>query len=249
MKSRKNVKCPRCGKKISIIKGQESICPYCGERINRRVDNLYHSTGMVTPTKENRNKKFLGLKAFKVYTAALALISLVSVMTLFSGTSQNEELNDKLQVLQNDYDILQEDYDSLNNKYQSLSDEHDSLLKDYDELKAEIENYKDQQATIDDLVAKLDELHSQYDTLESERDELQKQVDAKKAEQERIAREEAAQQLAEQQANAGAGTVYWVSGGKVYHTTPNCTTLKRSSNIQSGTISESGKSRACKVCG
>lgn len=44
-------------------------------------------------------------------------------------------------------------------------------------------------------------------------------------------------------------TVYWVPNGKVWHTTPNCSTLSRSSDIRSGTIEESGKSRACKKCG
>ena len=43
-------------------------------------------------------------------------------------------------------------------------------------------------------------------------------------------------------------TVYWVADGEVYHSTPNCRTLKRSINIQSGTIAQSGKSRPCKVC-
>lgn len=45
------------------------------------------------------------------------------------------------------------------------------------------------------------------------------------------------------------GTVYWTSGGSVYHTTDSCPTLSRSKNIKSGTVSESGKSRVCKVCG
>lgn len=121
-------------------------------------------------------------------------------------------------------------------------------MEEYNKLESEIDNYKDQQATIDDLTAKLEELHSQYDTLETERDSLQEQVDAKKAEQERIAGEQAAQQLAEQQASASAGTVYWVASGEVYHSTPDCPTLKRSSNIYSGSIAQSGKSRACKVC-
>jgi len=44
-------------------------------------------------------------------------------------------------------------------------------------------------------------------------------------------------------------TVYWVPNGKVWHTTPNCSTLSRSNNILSGTIEESGKARACKKCG
>lgn len=43
-------------------------------------------------------------------------------------------------------------------------------------------------------------------------------------------------------------TVYWTPSGKVYHSSPNCSTLSRSSNVLSGTISQSGKSRACEVC-
>ncbi len=44
------------------------------------------------------------------------------------------------------------------------------------------------------------------------------------------------------------GTVYWVSGGSVYHLSKDCPSLSRSSNIQSGTVEESGRQRACKNC-
>lgn len=44
-------------------------------------------------------------------------------------------------------------------------------------------------------------------------------------------------------------TVYWVKSGEVWHVDKNCSTLSRSTNIQSGTIEESGKSRVCTVCG
>ncbi len=43
-------------------------------------------------------------------------------------------------------------------------------------------------------------------------------------------------------------TVYWTPGGSVYHVSKNCPTLSRSGTILSGSISKSGKSRACKVC-
>lgn len=46
-------------------------------------------------------------------------------------------------------------------------------------------------------------------------------------------------------------TVYWVSGGEVYHSTKDCPSLSRSHNIQSGTISQAnanGKNRPCKNC-
>lgn len=45
-----------------------------------------------------------------------------------------------------------------------------------------------------------------------------------------------------------SGTVYWVPSGSVYHNSKNCPSLSRSRTIYSGTIQESGKSRACKVC-
>ena len=43
-------------------------------------------------------------------------------------------------------------------------------------------------------------------------------------------------------------TVYWVKSGEVYHISSDCRTLKRSKNIYKGTITESNKPRACKVC-
>ena len=51
---------------------------------------------------------------------------------------------------------------------------------------------------------------------------------------------------------AVSGTVYWVSNGEVWHTTEKCSTLSRSKNIKSGSISDAmavGKERVCKVCG
>lgn len=46
-------------------------------------------------------------------------------------------------------------------------------------------------------------------------------------------------------------TVYWTPGGEKYHSTKNCATLKRSSTIYSGTVSQAisaGKTGKCKVC-
>ena len=47
--------------------------------------------------------------------------------------------------------------------------------------------------------------------------------------------------------NSG-GTVYWVSGGAVYHASRSCRSLAKSKNIKSGTKAQSGKSRGCKNC-
>ena len=43
--------------------------------------------------------------------------------------------------------------------------------------------------------------------------------------------------------------VYWVADGEVYHTTKDCVSPKRSTNIKSGTVAQSGKKRVCKNCG
>lgn len=45
-----------------------------------------------------------------------------------------------------------------------------------------------------------------------------------------------------------SGTVYWTSGGSVYHSTKNCPTLSRSKSIKHGSLSSCPKKRACKVC-
>ena len=44
-------------------------------------------------------------------------------------------------------------------------------------------------------------------------------------------------------------TVYWIKNGKVYHKSPNCPTLDLSTNIRSGSVTQSGKDSLCKVCG
>ena len=54
---------------------------------------------------------------------------------------------------------------------------------------------------------------------------------------------------AKKKSSSGVGTVYWTPSGSVYHYSRYCSTLSRSRIINSGSISDSGKSRACKVCG
>lgn len=47
-------------------------------------------------------------------------------------------------------------------------------------------------------------------------------------------------------------TVYWTAGGEKYHLSKDCSSLKRSKSILSGTITEakhSGKTTSCKLCG
>lgn len=43
-------------------------------------------------------------------------------------------------------------------------------------------------------------------------------------------------------------TVYWTANGSVYHLSKTCSSLSKSKNILSGSISDSQKPRACKLC-
>lgn len=42
--------------------------------------------------------------------------------------------------------------------------------------------------------------------------------------------------------------VYWTPSGTVYHISRGCSTLSRSRVVYSGSVSQSGRPRACKVC-
>lgn len=188
-----------------------------------------------------RGKRPLAITGLLVITLGLSLF--------YAGN-----MSTRLSEQQQEFSELQSELKSSRKEAKALRASNDSLRDHVAELNEELQEYKDQQATIDDEKAKLEELHAQYDSLEQERDELVRQLDAKRLAEEQAAREAERQRLE----NSGGGyssgsnvgqTVYWVSGGSVYHTTPNCVTLKRSSNIRSGSISESGKGRCCKVCG
>ena len=52
-----------------------------------------------------------------------------------------------------------------------------------------------------------------------------------------------------QSVTGSKAVVYWVVDGEVYHTTKDGVSLKRSTNIKSGTVAQSGKKRVCKNCG
>ncbi|WP_165170572.1 hypothetical protein [Adlercreutzia sp. ZJ242] len=192
------------------------------------------------------------LAANKKAIAVVASVALCFAAVVYAGITEISDLREENAALQSALTELREESAEENARLQSdyngLKRKYEASQKEVASLKAELENLKDQQATIDDMKAKLEELHAQYDELQAERDDLLSQVNAKKLAEEQAARE--AEQKALEQSSSNAGrTVYWVSGGEVYHATPNCPTLKRSSNIQSGSVSASGKSRECRVCG
>lgn len=174
----------------------------------------------------------------------ICLLALMSMLVTGCSNEKNDGLQQKVDDLTSKYEELQEEYDQLKGDHEDLQSNYESLQSDYDSMQSEIEGYQDQQATVNDLNNKLTELQGQYDTLQSERDNLLQQLDAK-----RLAEEQAAQVVQQQaitQSQSGE-TVYWTSGGECYHSTADCSTLKRSKNISSGTVEQSGR-RPCKVC-
>lgn len=44
-------------------------------------------------------------------------------------------------------------------------------------------------------------------------------------------------------------TVYWTENGDVYHLDRDCQHIRNRTNVESGTVEESGKDRLCKTCG
>ena len=51
---------------------------------------------------------------------------------------------------------------------------------------------------------------------------------------------------------SGEALVFWTDSGKVWHISPECSSLRKSTNIKSGNISDAeaaGKERVCSVCG
>lgn len=237
------IDCPNCGKTTSDI-GEN--CPYCGAGLhpdNDMEEELVKTNNQVLF--HLNNKKLL----FSIFIILISVIVIISIGLGYGQVKMNH-LQERIASLELDNSDYENEYNDLESRYDQLTEKYNSNKKSLDEIKkgnealtAELKNYQDQQATINDLNAKLTEIQSQYDALEADRNNLSAQLDAKKAAQEQAAKEQATQR-----ANETAGTVYWVSGGSVYHSTPNCPTLKRSSNIQSGSIAGSGKGRACKVC-
>lgn len=234
-------KCPHCGNEVTNIKGVSDVCAYCGKLLDITQTENEISSSFVKGS-------FFTRKILAWSSSLLLIISIILAVSLFSNANANRTLQNNLFNKTADFDNMQEEYDELQDRHVELQESYKKLSLQHSDIQKEIDNYKDQQATIDDLSTKLGEVQNQYAALEIDRAGILTQLDAKKAEKERAAQERTTQQTEEQSRAFGAGTVFWVSGGSVYHSTNSCATLSRSSNIKSGSVDSSGKSRGCKVC-
>ena len=183
----------------------------------------------------------VGNRSLSIIVSTTAILMLALATCVSMNISQGEQLN------------------AANVKLKELSEKNAGLVKHNETLKdgnrrlreriAELDKYQDQQATIDDTAKKLEEMHASYDKLLEERDALQGQLDAKRLAEEQAARERSEAVQNQQSSGGYGGTVYWVSGGSVYHLTPNCAALKRSNGIMSGPKSSCPRTRCCSLCG
>lgn len=201
--------------------------------------------------------KSIGLKPVcAVLTALLIVLGICSI----SAVSSRNEFKDSYEQTQSDLNSLQNIFKDLqtqfNNTAKQLSDvksriseeeaENKKLSEDLEAANAkiaELSKLEDQQATIDQLNAQIADYKTQVERLQAQTSDLQSQLSA--------AQSKASQTSTDISFDNESGNeeiVYWVSSGEVYHSTDSCSTLKRSKNIYSGTISQSGKSRPCKVC-
>ena len=200
-----------------------------------------------------------------IYGFTVVFVCLIAILGCVIGI--NEKKTQKLREQNSQYaleiDTLNE---SLSEKESIIEDNETSiqeLEKKNSNLEQKLSQYKNQQTQLDDLNAKFNELMESYNEVLAEYQEAQTtieslngQIASLKKENEKLQLENESLKKEAQQSFFGnnvdndetVGTVYWVSGGSVYHSTPNCVALKRSNHIQSGSIAESGKSRACRLC-
>ena len=151
-------------------------------------------------------------------------------------------------------EILKQYRDQAQKKVSDMIDDIGTVtLESESDIAAALSAYKALPKESKQLVDNKDTLTEAKKTLE----QLQKEQEAKeqaakeREEQARAKKENNFDSLqnsdGDSESSSGShGTVYWVSSGKVYHTTRDCPTLSRSKVIHSG-AAPSGR-RACKVC-
>ena len=169
-------------------------------------------------------------------------------------TSRNSELDTQLKDAQDSIEALEGEKSELEKINKKQSAQIEELSDSVEEYEGRISEYVDQSETIEEqlraieeLNGKLSTLQQQYDTLTAEHQGYQKTIESLNT-QLQTARNNQSNTPANNNINAGGETVYWVTNGEVYHSTPDCPSLSRSKNIHSGTIAQSGKSRPCKNC-
>lgn len=156
-----------------------------------------------------------------------------------------------MQSIQVELNGLQDVCSSLREEILSLENDNSIAKKALKDANDVIEEYSSREITIEGLNEQIAKLSADKAEYVMQLEKVKAQIESVKQSGALTAVTKNNQAVARAETSVegtSGGTVYWVQNGKVYHSTANCSTLKRSSNIRSGTISQSGKSRGCKVC-
>lgn len=245
--------CPNCGKEISVIAKE---CPYCKEDTGFDENKFRYNPDYLESKKKNKiDKQTLKKIALPIYLIA----SLVIILGLFIGyqykSGENATNIHKAEQYKTELKDYKENEKALEAEIEDLESQVSNgawYKSAYNKLYSDTQNYRDQQSTIDSLNGQVAELQSQNNSLQQQVNSLQSENDSLKASAVNSSSSGGAGgRLPDTTSDTSSGTeetVYWVVGGECYHSTPNCATLKRSSNIMSGSVSSAGGRRPCKVC-
>ncbi len=216
---------------------------------------------------KNKITSFVKLHLPVLLPAIIIIILVSSILgySVYRLENNSDFLDDEISSLQETIESLQKDVDkyvsniqplesraaeleSVNDDIaQSFSTAQDTLDKKQKELES-AEARIDELSVLENQQSEIDELNGRAESLQQENAELREQISSLEASQ-TSGRSSGSNTSSQEEDDTPRGAiVYWTPGGKVYHSTPNCSTLKRSKTIYEGTISESGKSRGCKVC-
>lgn len=250
---KKLAQCPNCGKEISAIAKE---CPYCKEDTGFDENKFRYNPEYLESKKKNKiDKQTLKKIALPTYLIA----SIAIILGLFIGyqykSGENVSNIHKAEQYKTELKNHKENEKALEAEIEDLENQvadGESYKSAYNKLYSDTQNYRDQQSTIDTLNGQVADLQNQNNSLQQQVSSLQSENDSLKASAASNSSSGSAggrlPDTASDTSQSTEETVYWTAGGDCYHSTPNCATLKRSSNIMSGSVSSAGGRRPCKVC-
>ena len=195
----------------------------------------------------------------KILPSAIIVVLIVALACSVNYYNQeNRSIKDELQKTQNRMAIIEDEKDDLVDQKFSLENDVDNAISERDELQAQYDQLAEEHQTCTDQITELNNTITEYESQIEEYATLVESLNNQIAERDKTIEEqkETISYYVSSRNSSGTSsqtqntsrTVYWTPGGEVYHSTPNCPSLSRSRQIFSGTISQSGKGRACKNC-
>lgn len=191
-------------------------------------------------------------------SAIIGVLTIALICSVGYYSQENRSIRNELQESQNQITILKDEKDDLTGQKLLLEKDVDDAISERDELQTQYDQLAAEHQTCTDQITELNNTITEYEAQIKEYETLVESLNGQIAEKDKTINEqkETINSYTSSRNNGGttpqeqniAQTVYWTPKGEVYHSTPNCSSLKRSSQIFSGTISQSGKPRGCKLC-